>query len=54
MTMEANGIRIEAPDAATAAYVMSELVGRFDVQLVSPSTGDGRWSVALRRGSRRP
>jgi hypothetical protein len=47
MTMEANRIQIEALDAAAAAYIMSELVGRLDAELVSPAAGSGRWSVTV-------
>jgi hypothetical protein len=49
MTLEASAITVETADAASAAYIMSELVGRFDAELVAPSTSGGRWAVILRR-----
>jgi hypothetical protein len=49
MTLEASAITIETADAAGAAYIMSELVGRFGAGLVVPSTSGGRWAVVLRR-----
>jgi hypothetical protein len=48
MKMEATRVQIDAPDAATAAYIMSELVGRFDAELVSPAAAGASWTVTLR------
>ena len=45
--MDENAIEVEAPDAATAAYIMSELVGLSGAELVAPAVGGGRWSVAV-------
>jgi hypothetical protein len=42
MTLEASAITIETADAARAAYIMSELVGGFDAEPLSPSTIGGR------------
>jgi len=49
MTIDASAITIDTGDAASAAYIMSELVGRFDAELVPPSANGGRWAVVLRR-----
>lgn len=46
--MKVTGIQIDAPDAAAAAYIMSEFVGRLDAELLSPAAGGGRWSVTVR------
>jgi hypothetical protein len=47
MKMETTSVQIDAPDAGAAAYIMSELVGRLDAELISPATGGGRWSVIV-------
>jgi hypothetical protein len=38
-------ISIEAPDAASAAELMSDAIGLFDAELVE---SDGRWEVLVR------
>jgi hypothetical protein len=38
-------ISIEVPDAARAAYLMSELVGRFRASLTDEA--DGRWEIRV-------